>query len=375
MSPPIPRLDARAAVLLSLAVAGVLLAGAAVAGGAHYDESDYEAAEASNVTVHTYGGDDASQRRPGASGRSYWTESVIYGVPENETVYLTESVTYRPLPADCGPGDVDVLGIDRDATYRGERRVDEDVTDSIQSYSEDEDARDRYEREAGDHGDLTTAEGWTYVERIEVEWYGPDEIGSSVAIERGDRFVSAQRECFQNPDAAGWYRWAFFNEGELENGTTVSQDVPTFSHWYWVCDCEDRAEAIETLGPPPPEQGDATPTGTGGNGAGDEGVGDDGGEGGDGAGGSGDASGADGGTTSGTTTDAGTAGGDATADRTADGSGSAGSGDDGDATPDWDRIRVRTPSSGDGAGFTVGVAVVGALWALLGAHMLERRRR
>lgn len=371
MSSPVPRPEPRTAVLLSLAVAGLLLAGAAVAVGAHYDESDYEAGEASNVTVHTYGGDRASQRRPGAAGRSYWTESIIYGIPENETVYLTRSVTYRPLPADCGPGNIDVLGIDRDATYRGDRRVDEDVTDSVQSYSKQADARERYEREVGEYGDLTTAEGWTYVERIQVEWYGPDEIGASVPIEHGDRFVSAQRECFQNPDAAGWYRWAFFNEGQLENGSTVSQEVPTFSHWYWICDCEDRQDAVETLGPPPSERGAATP-GDGGSGTTESGS-TDGGSTDDGT--PGETDGSDEGDTDPADADGqddGSSDGDTPATPTTSDA-SASTGSDVSAsptpTPGWADVQVRTPAAADGAGFTPAAAVVGLLATLAAARL------
>lgn len=345
------------AVLLPALLAAALVAGgAALAVGSHHDEADYDAGEASDFTVHTYEGDDADQRQPGAEDRSYWTESIIYQIPEDETVYLTESVTYRPMPADCGEADIDVLGIDRDATYEGEREVDESVISSVQSYSEDTDARDRYEREAGEYGDLSTADD-VHVERIEVQWYGPDEIGTPVDIYHGDRFVSAQSECFDNPDAAGWYRWAAFNEGEYENGSTVSQDEPTFAHWYWICDCEDRQDAVETLGPPPSETGEtpsAADGGPAGDGAQTEGAGPatsstDGrsGE------GPGDDSG-DGSATAGTA--------DGTATVTDEASG--GSASPATRSPEWGDIQVRTPAAADGSGFTPGVAVVGLLAAL-----------
>jgi hypothetical protein len=235
-------------------VAFLLAVGTAFVTGSHVDDDAYEAGEASNFTIHTYAGPDADQRRPGAADRSYWTESVVYEIPEGERVYLQESITYRPVPSDCSPGDTDEFGIDRDATYQGERKTDEDIMDSVKSFQLDQDVRQEYEDGPGEYGDLTTAEGWAYVERITIDWYGPDDFGSPVQLSRGDRFVTAQRACLDNPDAAGWYRWAGINTVELENGTTIRQERPTFSHWYWVCDCQNRSDAVETLGPPPSEQ-------------------------------------------------------------------------------------------------------------------------
>lgn len=358
-------------LLLTATLVVVLVAGGAgLALGAHYDEADYEAGEASDFTVHTYEGDDAEQRQPGAADRSYWTESIVYQIPEDEKLYLTESVTYRPMPADCGEGDVDVLGIDRGATHEGEREVDESVFSSVQSYSEDTDARDRYEREAGEYGDLSTADD-VHVERIEIQWYGPDEIGTPVELYRGDRFVSAQSECFDNPEAAGWYRWAAFNEGEYENGTAVSQEEPTFGHWYWICDCEDRQDAVETLGPPPSERGAATP-GDGGSGTTESGS-TDGGSTDDGT--PGETDGSDEGDTDPADADGqddGSSDGDTPATPTTSDA-SASTGYDGSAsptpTPGWADVQVRTPAAADGAGFTPAAAVVGLLATLAAARL------
>lgn len=348
-------------LLAALLVVAAVAVGTAVAVASHYDEAAYDAGEASDFTIHTYEGDDAEQRQPGAADRSYWTESIVYQIPEDEKLYLTESVTYRPMPADCAEGDIDVLGIDRGATHEGEREVDESVFSSVQSYSEDTDARDRYEREAGEYGDLSTADD-VHVERIEVQWYGPDEIGTPVELYRGDRFVTAQSECFENPEAAGWYRWAAFNEGEYENGTEVTQAEPTFGHWYWICDCVDRQDAVETLGPPPSEQDAATPT-DGGSGTTDEDGSTDGGTP-DETDGSGDGD---------TDAGAGDGQGDGSSDpgspttpTTSDASGSTASGGSASSTPTpgWDDIKVRTPAAADGAGFSSVAAVVGLVVAL-----------
>ena len=148
-------------LLFSVVLVGALAAGAsAVVVGSHYDQSDYERG-ASDFRVDTYGASAADQRRPGATDRSYWTESISYGIPEDEKLYLTRTVTYRPVPSDCAAENTEEFGIDRDATYEGERRIDETATESVKSFSRDTDARDRYEAELGEYGDLTTTE-WAY---------------------------------------------------------------------------------------------------------------------------------------------------------------------------------------------------------------------
>lgn len=242
-----------------LLVACLLLSGAAAIVAA--EEITYEPSEDGTFVVYTYNGPESEQRQPGASGRSYWTESVLSDIPEDEDVYLLRSVTYRPLSSDCSPGDTDVLGIDRGNTNEGEREADEDITESVKSFSQEQDARSRYNSEFDDPEPLSTADGVQY-ERLDIEWYAPDDFGSPVRLSRGDRFLSAQSGCMTNPDEPGWYRWASYNEAELENGTKIVPEGPAYSDWYYVCDCADREEAVETLGPPPGEEPEGTPTPT-----------------------------------------------------------------------------------------------------------------
>lgn len=236
----------------------LLLAGLAVAGGSHNGDTG-SAGHVTDFRVHTYDDPPAEQRRPGATDRSYWTEAVTDGIPADDPVYLTKTVTYRPVPADCTVSDTEQFGIDRNGTNEGQRRIDDSATENVKSYGKDTDARDRYEAEYGEDGDLATT-GWEYVERLEVEWYDRDDFGSPLKIYPGDRFVSAQRDCLDNPDVAGWYRFASITEAELENGTTIEQEAPTFSHWFYVCTCGSREAAVDTLGPPPSDRTNATPT-------------------------------------------------------------------------------------------------------------------
>ena len=340
----------------------LLVAGSAgVVVAPHYDGGD-DGDRASDFRVATYGGPPADQRAPGATDRSYWTESTIYGIPDEETVYLTETVTYRPIPSSCAPEDTEEFGVDRNATYEGERRVDDSATDSVESFSKDDDARGTYERNYGQYGRLSTTD-WAYVERLRVEWYDPDEFGAPLEVRHGDRFVSAQRGCLDNPDAAGWYRFASVTTGEFDNGTEVTQDRPTFSHWFYVCDCASREAAVETLGPPPSEADDggsdehatATPTPDGPS------------------------------MPTATATDAGgpaeAEGASATGSRTADGTpmqptatavpagtrtAAAGS----TPTAGWDDRVIRTPTAADGAGLT---PVAPLIATIAGIALLRRR--
>lgn len=240
-------------------IIGLLVCGAATVVAA--EEITYEPSENGTFVVYTYEGPEAEQRQPGASGRSYWTESVLTEIPKDEDVYLLRSVTYRPLASDCSPSDTEVFGIDRGNTYEGERKVDEDIKDSVKSFSQEQNARDKYNSEFDDPEPLSTADGVQY-ERLDIEWYGPDDFGSPVRLSRGDRFLSAQSGCMQNPDEPGWYRWASYNVAELENGTRIVPEGPAYSDWYYICDCANREEAVETLGPPPGEKPEATPTPT-----------------------------------------------------------------------------------------------------------------
>jgi hypothetical protein len=342
--------------LVSLFVAGS--AGLAVA--AHHDGA-VEADGASDFRVATSGGPTADQRAPGATDRSYWTEATTYTIPEGETVYLTETVTYRPIPSDCAPSDTDAFGVDRNGTYEGERRINDSATESVKSFSKDADARGEYERQYGPEGRLATTD-WAYVERLRVAWYAPEDFGAPLELRHGDRFVSAQRGCLDNPDAAGWYRFASINTVELRNGTEITQDRPTFSHWFYVCDCGNREAAVETLGPPPSEDdderdervtatptpgGESSPTAT----ASDAGVPVD--------------------------TEQGSPVGSPTADGTptaatpiADPTGTRTAAPAGTPTADWDDRVIRTPTAADGSGFTP----LAALLAALVAGPLLRRR-
>jgi hypothetical protein len=121
----------------------------AVAVGSHDDAADDDA---SDFRVATYGGSTADQRALGASDLGHWTESTTDAIPEAETVYLTETVTYRPNPSDCAAADTGEFGVDRNPTDEGERRIDDSANESVKSFSKDADVRGEYERQYGDPG-------------------------------------------------------------------------------------------------------------------------------------------------------------------------------------------------------------------------------
>lgn len=340
--------------LVALLAVCLLLAGAA--GIVAAEEITYEPNQDGTFVVYTYEGPESEQRQPGTTDRSYWTESVLEEIPKDEDVYLLRSVTYRPLASDCSPSDTEVFGIDRGNTYEGERKADEDIKDSVKSFSQDPEAREQYRSEFDDPEPLSTADGVQY-ERLDIEWYGPDDFGSPVRLSRGDRFLSAQSGCMDNPDKPGWYRWASYNEAELENGTRIVPEGPAYSDWYYICDCANREEAVETLGPPPGEEtetptptaaetGDDTPTATAEAGASTE------------------------------TSDESPASDDETPAPSTETPTTATPTETSAPTPtptvpaDWDERVVQTPTAGDGAG----PSSLLALFALVLAACLRRRR-
>lgn len=263
----------------------------------------------------------------------------------------------------CGATNSEVFAIDRGNDRPG-TEYDEDLTQYIEEADVGED-------------------------RFYADFYEQDDaIGTSTHLYEGDEFVSVTTDCFDNPGVPGWYRITSDIGGTAPNGTYI--EAADVSHYFAVCDCEDRAEAREQLGPPPseptptptptarpeptatrtpPEEGTPFPsptatetsgrsptTATGapgqsgdGSTAGSESS-SDGSGGGDGDG-DGDGGGGDGGAAK--RGDDGTAGGQGTAPTATA------------TTESWDEYANETPSVGAGPGFGPLVAVLGLLVAAL----------
>jgi len=296
-----------------------------------------------------------SDRTPGAENVRYGQRVVAQAGTDLETLERTRAVFEEGSFSKCGPSSGETFGIDRGATKSG-YGIDEDLTDNVKSFTAGADV-------------------------FKVEYYGEDGFGASTHLNDGDEFISVAK-CIDNPDDPGWYRITGSTTGVTERGERVT--FSSESHYFWICNCRDEAEARQQLGPPPSEPQrtptatvTATPSGDGGGdtagGSGSSGQADDGSE-----GGAGDAEQtsperATATPTATTTVAGGTA--TATARPAPDGSGGGdGTGSaDGATTPTaaWDYHGRGTPTAAEGPGFGLAPALVG----ILAAVFLVGRRR
>ena len=216
------------AVVASLLGDGVLGA-IGVAGAGHGPEG-------SNFTYTPLSADD---REPGASDtRVGQIGQAAAGVDTDlETLLRLRAVWRAGSWESCGPGSAEEFGIDRGSDNEP-YTVDEGLTDNVKSFS------------AGEDG-------------FESRFYDEDELGESVHLNSEDRIFSVI-ECPKNPPEAGWHRI----DAASVKGRTAGGEVVTYedhSHWFWICDCRNEAEARDRLGPPPSEPAETptlTPTAT-----------------------------------------------------------------------------------------------------------------
>lgn len=162
--------------------------------------------------------DQPKDRRPGQSAAT-WNHFVV----ANVSIEL-ESVEFRQNAgsfADCSESAIDTFGVDRGNDTDG-TTVDESLLN-------------RTDRVVNGPN------------RLQFEF--DDEANTSrPTLDDGDELVTVPRECFQNPDDPGWYRFTAWLNGSEANGNR------SFTLEYWevvgVCNCESEEEAREQLGPP-----------------------------------------------------------------------------------------------------------------------------
>lgn len=220
--------------LLCLAAMAMLTV-VAVSGGAVASHDP-----AANYTVEPH---DRSDRQPGAGNASY-TNYFEVAPPDdgsggyNRTGAFT--VAYDAGAFDqCATGNLSTFGVDRGNDDPG-RETDERLLEYV--------------------------EASTYNEQYVVyDFYEGDELAAPedapLELAAGDQIVLTATDCIRNPDAADWYRtWGSVN-GTTEAGNYGASQLN--SHYFYICDCENRSEAEATLGPPPSASDrTATPTGT-----------------------------------------------------------------------------------------------------------------
>lgn len=210
-------------IMWALLVVGAL---ATVPAHAHHESLDSNEA-AGNFTVIPYNpiGQSSDSRSPGND-----EASIMFSlVPEMQFDYVRYLYvhSYDIYFGNCALTDARAEGVDRNNDNSGT--------------STDESLFTHFKRaEFGEHTAI-------------VELYGKNEEGGEpLALNKDDQIIGALQQCWGIPDQPGWYQM-----NQLVNGTVETDDglerkgVYMESHYIWFCDCEDRDEAVSTLGPPP----------------------------------------------------------------------------------------------------------------------------
>jgi hypothetical protein len=195
-------------VVLTAALAVTLLTGAAAPDGGGGATASYGPEEANYTVV------PLSDRSPGAENVKYGQRVVATAGTDLATLEETTATYEAGSWSSRGPSGGETFGVDRGSTLEG-YEVDETLQNDVKTFSA-----------------------------------GEDDFGASTYLDDGDEFVSVA-ECIDNPDEPGWYRISGTTTGVTESGERVTFDSE--SHYFWICDCENEAEAHERLGPPPSE--------------------------------------------------------------------------------------------------------------------------
>lgn len=341
----------------------------------HYATHEYYASDQYQKTVQDYFEGLPNGSHSVGDKNATFHSFAVPGTQIDTSFDIHHYQRYSPIrTAECGVGNVVGAGIDRGNDDPG-TTVDVSLVNAYERqyfYDSEDDKKDppvkprgKYVAPEGSNYDKFD-EPWREVLGFEFAQGG--ELSRTVTVHPGDEIVLGLADCNNWPDEPGWYRtYSYLNGTSTETDETV--EFFHFSNWVYICDCDTRSDAFETLGPPPGEGGSsdggsgatptptatATPTATVTQGGGDS-TPTSGGGGGGGA----TATPTTGGGTGGTPTPtASSASSGTTSTPTATGGGGASGG--GGATP--------TVGSGPGFG------ALAAVLALLAAGLLVHRRR
>lgn len=99
---------------------------------------------------------------------------------------------------------------------------------------------------------------------IYTDMFDDDDIGGETTyLAPDDQIVAEVQDCYKNPDEPGWYQMYGWSNGTTDDGKEVK--VSVVSHYFYICNCTSRQQAVNELGPPPSAEGGG---GGGGNGTG-----------------------------------------------------------------------------------------------------------
>ncbi|WP_254830414.1 PGF-CTERM sorting domain-containing protein [Haloglomus salinum] len=168
------------------------------------------------------------------------------GLTENATLHRIKLYSEDFGYSNCEPDNTAAFGIDRNDDDPG-TNTDVSLLTSFKSYTSEEDF-------------------------IDIKYYKEEKLaGSPIGGSVYDQIVAAQNGCYDNPSEPGWYRINGTITGSTNGDTTTDYKIRDLSQWIYICDCSSRAEAEQQLGPPPGQDGsdsgdsgsgDSTPTAT-----------------------------------------------------------------------------------------------------------------
>ncbi|WP_276261140.1 hypothetical protein [Haloglomus litoreum] len=171
-------------------------------------------------------------------------EHYATGLTENGTLYRIKLVSDDFGFSNCEPSDASAFGIDRGNNDPG-TNTDKSLLTAFKTYTSEEDF-------------------------IDIVYYRESQLaGEPVRGSVHDQIVAAQSNCYDNPSEPGWYRINGTITGHVDSdasGTDTDYVIRDLSQWVYVCDCSSRAEAEQTLGPPPRQDDDGGSDGDSGSG-------------------------------------------------------------------------------------------------------------
>lgn len=131
----------------------------------------------------------------------------------------------------CSREDVKVAGIDRGSNLSG-TKVDESLVSNVKNYWISQNEKGQ-----------TTAM---------VEAYQKDDMGGEhVSAHYSDQAIVVIDDCYTMPEQTGWFRGGVYGNGTNYEDEYI--ELAGYTYYMYNCDCENREEAIEKLGPPPVE--------------------------------------------------------------------------------------------------------------------------
>jgi PGF-CTERM protein len=220
-------------VVVSSFVIGLLAAGVTMPVAAHHEDPDDEVNQNTWLTYPQPSEfqEEGASRQPGYDEASHQTFSQP-GIDVDHWRYMIVRSDEPGVEFDnCDTTDGRAIGIDRGSNQSGTNTDDASITDSFK--------RIEYREHT-----------------ILLEIAGPNDVQDPVPLWYEDQVVGWLVECYKNPSEPGWYQFHGIHNGtrEMADGSLEWREWQWRSHHFWICDCENKSEAIDKLGEPPSEE-------------------------------------------------------------------------------------------------------------------------